>query len=55
MLQLSDKLEESKLCDVLLPEGENFGQRHFQIKFQNDFNAFFLKDLGEGTGTFIKV
>lgn len=29
----TEKLEETKLCDVVLPEGESFGNRHFMIKF----------------------
>jgi hypothetical protein len=51
----TDKLEETKLCDVLLPQGESFGNRHFLIKFSNDLNSYYLKDLGEGSGTFLKV
>jgi hypothetical protein len=47
--------EENKLNDVVLPSEESFGSRHFQIKFSIEQNSYFLKDLGEGTGTFIKV
>lgn len=48
-------LEENKLNDVLLPKSEGFGKRHFMVQFSIDKNGYFLKDLGEGTGTFIKV
>lgn len=45
----------SKLNDYVLPSVEGFGSKHFQIRFSNEQNSYFLKDLGEGTGTFIKV
>ena len=48
-------LETNKLNDVLLPKSEGFGRRHFMIHFSLEKNGYFLKDLGEGTGTFIKV
>lgn len=44
-----------KLNDVLLPEHDGFGARHFYIKYSNDLNSYMIKDLGEGSGTFIKV
>ena len=31
------------------------GKRHFLIKFDDPSKSYFLKDLGEGTGTFIKL
>ena len=43
------------MCDYVLPIGEGFGAKHFVIKFSNEQNNYLLKDLGEGTGTFIKV
>jgi len=43
----SEKLEETKLCDVVIPEGDTFGNRHFMIKFKNDLNTYYLKDIGE--------
>ena len=38
-----------------MPIGEGFGTKYFVIKFSNEQNNYLLKDLGEGTGTFIKV
>lgn len=48
-------LETNKLNDVVLPKSEGFGRRHFMIQFNLEKNGYFIKDLGEGTGTFIKV
>lgn len=47
--------EMDKLNDVLLPEHDGFGSRHFYIKYSNDMSCYLIKDLGEGSGTFIKV
>ena len=44
-----------KLNDVILPSHDGFGERHFYIKYSNDLNCYMIKDLGEGSGTFIKV
>ena len=44
-----------KVNDVILPETEGFGARHFQIKFSASKNSYLLKDLGDGSGTFVKV
>ncbi len=41
--------------DVILPKNDDFGDHHFAIKYNTDKNNYSLKDLGEGTGTFIKV
>lgn len=38
-----------------MPKADGFGDRHFMIKFCVDRNSYILKDLGEGTGTFIKI
>lgn len=40
--------------DIILQE-VGFGERHFLIKFDYDQKKYFLKDRGEGTGTFIKI
>lgn len=40
---------------MILPTSEGFGPRHFSIKFNTDLNSYTIKDLGEGSGTFIKV
>ena len=50
-----EAIDENKLCDVGLPHGDGFGPRHFVIKYSSDMNCYFLRDLGEGSGTFIKV
>lgn len=47
--------DQAKLNDVVLPAADNFGARHFQIKFSNEHNCYTIKDLGDGSGTFIKV
>ena len=47
--------------DIILPEEENgSGKRHFVIKYLKgqsylDKNRYFIKDMGEGLGTFIKL
>jgi len=38
-----------------LPKNEGFGKRHFMIQFSIEKNGYYIKDLGDGTGTFIKV
>jgi hypothetical protein len=43
------------LNDVILPKGDGFGERHFMIKYMYEKNYYIIKDLGEGSGTFIKV
>ena len=43
-------------CEIqLAPTERGVGRRHFQIVFQSSRNVYTLKDLGEGTGTFIKL
>lgn len=54
-LQKGQNIDESKLNDVILPKAEGFGQRHFAIQFNVEKNWYCLKDLGEGTGTFMRV
>ena len=42
--------------DVIVPDQENaVGQQHFVIKFYPEKNGYFLKDLAEGTATFIRI
>jgi FHA domain len=36
-------------------EDENSDKRHFVIKYRPDLKGYFLKDTGEGTGTFVKI
>lgn len=51
----------SILNDIVLPSEENgTGKRHFMIKYQKgkcniDHNKYFIKDMGEGLGTFIRL
>jgi FHA domain len=50
-----DDLEPEKLNDVLLPKSEGFGRRHFMIQFSIEKNGYYLRDLNDGSGTFIKI
>jgi hypothetical protein len=52
---VEEKFDYTKLNDVILPQAEGFGPRHFSIKFNTDLSCYTLKDLGEGSGTFIKL
>ena len=54
-LNQNDILETSKLNDFVLPKNEGFGKRHFTIVFSVEKNGYYIKDMGDGTGTFIKV
>ena len=54
-LQKGVAIEQGKLNDVILPKAEGFGPRHFAIQYSIDKNGYFLKDTGEGTGTFLRV
>ena len=49
------KVNKDKLNDVILPKADGFGGRHFMVKYMIEKNHYMLKDLGEGTGTFVKV
>ncbi len=42
--------------DIVLPPMERgMGQRHFVIKYVSENKSYYLRDMGEGTGTFIKI
>ncbi|OMJ66943.1 hypothetical protein SteCoe_36043 [Stentor coeruleus] len=42
--------------DILLPEDEKgAGKRHFMIKYNKEKQNYFLKDMGDGMGTFIRI
>jgi len=46
----------SNECEIQLPPTERgVGRRHFQIAFQSSLQVYTVKDLGEGTGTFLKL
>ena len=49
------QINKDKINDVILPKNDGFGERHFMIKYLIEKNYYMIKDLGEGTGTFIKV
>ncbi len=36
-------------------EDENSDKRHFTIKYRPDDKGYYIKDSGEGTGTFVKI
>jgi len=40
---------------VVSSEEKGFGKRHFQIKFDIEKKGYLLRDLEDGTGTFIKI
>lgn len=42
--------------DIVFSKGElGMGNRHFLIQYLAEDKSYYLKDLGEGTGTFIQV
>lgn len=42
--------------DYVFPAEESgFGQRQFKIFYSIDEDQYYLKDLGDGTGTFVRV
>lgn len=46
----------SSECEIqLAPTERGVGRHHFQIAFQSSQQRYTLKDLGEGTGTFLKL
>jgi pSer/pThr/pTyr-binding forkhead associated (FHA) protein len=40
--------------DVVL-EGEEIGRRHFLIKYNQETTRYYLRDLGDGNGTFVRL
>ena len=55
LIEDQNKINKDKLNDVILPRADGFGDRHFVIKYLIEKNYYILKDLGEGSGTFIKI
>jgi hypothetical protein len=41
--------------DVILKNDEAIGKSHFRIRFCPTKNKFLLKDMGDGSGTFIRI
>ena len=43
--------------DIILEPGDNseIGKRHFLIKYNQDTIAYYLRDLGDGNGTFVRL
>ena len=52
----SSSQEEHELNDIIFStEEKGFGKRHFSIEYDSDKDSYFLNDLSDGTGTFIKI
>lgn len=50
------KSEEEFDNDIVIPEEEEgMGHKHLVIKYSMETKEYLLKDLGEGTGTFIRI
>ncbi len=48
--------EEECANDIVLPaEEQGLGKKHMVIKYNPETHSYALKDLGDGTGTFVKV
>ena len=43
--------------DIILESGDNseIGKRHFLVKYNQDSTAYYLRDLGDGNGTFVRL
>lgn len=46
---------DKRVCDIVLEGDEEVGEMHCVIEFQAQKRAYYLKDLGDGNGTFIKI
>lgn len=54
--QLKNAGNNEILNDILFPPGDaGIGSKHFVIKYSMENRAYSIKDLGDGSGTFIKV
>ncbi len=47
--------EQSKSNDYIFPESQGFAPQHFYIHYIREKNAYMLRDLNKGTGTFLKI
>ena len=51
-----NKPQEQIVNDIVMPaEEQGMGGKHLLIKYTSETKSYAIKDLGEGTGTFIKV
>ena len=41
--------------DVILPECNDFGAQHFCVRYQPEKKQYVVRDLGQGSGTFVQV
>ena len=41
--------------DIILKNDEAIGRSHFRIRFDPIKNKFLIKDMGDGSGTFIRI
>ena len=41
--------------DIILKNDEAIGKSHFKIRFDPIKNKFLMKDMGDGSGTFIRI
>ena len=44
-----------KVCDIVLEGDTDIGEMHCLLEFNVKSRAYYLKDLGDGNGTFIKI
>ena len=50
--------EKELMNDVVIGDniqGTDIGRRHFVVKYKMDTKGYYLKDLGDGSGTFVRV
>ena len=47
--------EDSKRNDFAIPQDLTLGSRHLMIKYNPATCKYYLRDLGDGTGTFVRI
>lgn len=52
---ISGKNAEQQLFNDILLNDASVGDQHCQIKYDPTLKTYFLKDMGEGSGTFVKI
>lgn len=55
--ELTDDRKEA-YNDIVLPDEEEqagIGKRHFIIKYSPDYTNYYVRDLGDGNGTFVRI